>query len=99
MRWECGSNKQLAFAHGLIVLRMIVFGAVLFLILKPWLMAGVTPHMGSGPEILEHAILAALAVGFAIALLRGAAGVSWAELGIERRALGRNVVLVIAPTR
>lgn len=91
MRWAFGSREQIAWAFALVLLRMAIFGAVLFGILKPALTANEIPRTGSDPELIENAILTLLAVAFVGVFLLGAARVSWRDLGLSRERLGPNL--------
>ena len=91
-----GSRSQILYALGLVLLRMVVFGAVLYGILKPVLMTGITTRMGSNNELVTQAILALMAIGFAAVMLPGVAQVSLRDLGISRERLGTNVALGLA---
>jgi membrane protease YdiL (CAAX protease family) len=93
MRWAFGSWRQIAWAFALVVLRMAIFGAVLFGILRPTLTAFAVPRTGSNAELVEHAILALLAIAFVGVFLFGVARVSFRDLGFSRERLGTNLAL------
>ncbi|MCB9647710.1 MAG: CPBP family intramembrane metalloprotease [Deltaproteobacteria bacterium] len=96
MRWDYGSTKQLAWAHGLVILRMLIFGAVLLGVLRPLLTADLPRKTGSNPELLEQAILALMAVGFVLLFLVKIAKVTWKDLGFSREGLRRNLLTGVA---
>jgi membrane protease YdiL (CAAX protease family) len=93
MRWAFGSREQLSWAFALVLLRMAIFGAVLFGVLRPALTASEVPRTGSNAELLEHAILASLAIAFVGMFLFGVARVSLRDLGFSRERLGKNLAL------
>ncbi|AUX38923.1 uncharacterized protein SOCE26_003040 [Sorangium cellulosum] len=92
-RWPWGSWKQISWAFGLVALRMAIFGAVLYGILKPALDRGEERRTGSTPELVENVILTALSVVFVLVFLHGVARVSWRDLGFSRDRLGQNLAL------
>ncbi|WP_437676906.1 CPBP family intramembrane glutamic endopeptidase [Sorangium sp. So ce131] len=92
-RWAWGSWKNISWAFGLVALRMLLFGAVLYGILKPALDRGDERRTGSTPELVQNVILTALSVVFVLAFLHGVARVSWRDLGFSRDRLGRNLAL------
>jgi membrane protease YdiL (CAAX protease family) len=93
LRWPWGSYKNITWALGLVVLRMAIFGAVLYGVLRPVLDRGEQRHTGSTPELVENAILTALSVAFVIVFLRGVARTSWQDLGLSRDRLGYNLAI------
>ncbi len=93
MRWAPGSGKQIAWAFALVALRMVIFGAVLFGILRPLLTAGEAPRTPSNAGVAQDAILALLAIAFVGVFLFGVARVSWQDLGFSRERLGKNIAL------
>ena len=93
MRWAFGSGKQIAWAFALVLLRMAIFGAVLFGILRPTLTAGEVGRTGSNAVLLEQAILTALSIAFVGVFLSGVARTSFRDLGFSRERLGRNLAL------
>jgi membrane protease YdiL (CAAX protease family) len=110
MRWSLGTPRQLAWALTLVPLRMLVFGAMLFGVLKPLLTRDLAPRSGAPLQLVEAACLALLAIGFAVVLVRRVARASWDDLGFSRVGLrqnllrglalfGVNVVIVLAHAR
>ena len=96
MRWPWGSRRQIAWSMALVLLRMAVFGTILFGVTRPLLTEGLPPRIGANPQLLEDAILAALAAGFAWVLIGRVPGASWEDLGLARKGLARNVALGVA---
>ncbi|MEQ9500241.1 MAG: CPBP family intramembrane glutamic endopeptidase [Deltaproteobacteria bacterium] len=94
MRWHLGSKQQIAWSFALVLLRMVVFGAVLYGVLRPLL--GASDDRGSPQQIVQHGLLAVLAVVFVVVFLRRVARTSWRELGFEAKGLGRNIGLGFA---
>jgi membrane protease YdiL (CAAX protease family) len=92
-RWPWGSWKAISWGVGLVALRMVIFGAVLYGILRPLLDRGDERRTGSTPELVENAILTALSLVFVLVFLRGVARASWRDLGFSRENLGRHVAL------
>jgi membrane protease YdiL (CAAX protease family) len=82
MRWAFGTNRQIGWAVAVVLLRMVVFGAVLLGVLRPL----------SVPKIVEDASLAVLAIVFAYVFLVRVPRGSWRELGFSVERFGPNVL-------